>query len=161
MFGEHKGLNVKEEAAVLEEINIRSAALKELFKMVSESAASKPDEQEVDMIMANYQQKTIELRKQLKDKFEEMRNMLYVQEHICETILSKNLGHIDKELKSLKAIDYRIFGEADRWLNKANSMLENFNANENVPGFIAFNMLQGAKVAAPLDDVDGEDLLIN
>lgn len=90
-----------------------------------------------------------------------MRNRLAVQEHICETILSKNLGYIDKELKSLKAIDYRMFGEADRWLKNAGAMIENFNSNANVPNFIAFNMLAGAKAAMPEEEADGEDLLLN
>ena len=85
--------------------------------------------------------------------------MLTVQEHICETILSKNLTFVDKELKSLKAIDYRMFAEAERWLKNAESMLENFNSNAGKPGFIAFNMLAGAKNSA--SDEIGEDLLLN
>jgi hypothetical protein len=89
-----------------------------------------------------------------------MRNQLTVQEHICETILSKNLGYIDKELKSLKAIDYRMFTEADKWLKNATAMLDNFNSNANVPNFIAFNMLAGAKIAQE-EEADGEDLLLN
>ena len=35
LFGAHKGHNVKEETAVLEEINIRSEALGELFSIVN------------------------------------------------------------------------------------------------------------------------------
>ena len=42
---------------VLEEIDTRSKAMTELFKIVGDAYASKPDEQEVDAINANYQQK--------------------------------------------------------------------------------------------------------
>ena len=89
-----------------------------------------------------------------------MKNTLAVQEHVCDTILSKNLGYIDKELKSLKALDYRMFSEADRWLKNANAMLENFNSNANTPNYIAFNMLAGVKQAQE-EEGDGEDLLLN
>lgn len=69
--------------------------------MLETSAAEKPNEMEVNQLNINYKKKHDELKKSLKDRFKEMRNILTVQEQMTETILLKNLQFMDKELKNL------------------------------------------------------------
>ena len=78
-------------------------------------------------------------------KFKNMRNILIVQEQTTEAILIKNLAYVEKELKSLQAIDYKKFEEAERWLKNAKVKLDNFEQNNNNSNYIAFDMLEGAK----------------
>ena len=59
--------------------------------------------------------------------------------------MTKNLSHIEKELKNLQSIDYKMFDEAEKWLKNAKVKLDNFHNNNNNPNYIAFDMLQNAK----------------
>jgi hypothetical protein len=81
----------------------------------------------------------------LKEKFREMRMILKVQEQTTEAVLKKNLQFLEGELKSLKAIDYRMFEDAERWLKTAKVKLDNFQANNANPNYIAFEMLASSK----------------
>ena len=63
LFGSHRGHDIKEETAILEEISLRSAALTSLAKDIGDAHAAKPDEAEVDSIVENYNQKSAALRK--------------------------------------------------------------------------------------------------
>lgn len=80
-----------------------------------------------------------------------MRAKLKVQEQIVDAILKKNLSYVDNELRSLKNVDYKTFAEAERWLKNAKVRLDNFQANNDNPNYIAFDMLTNAK-QAPNDD---------
>jgi hypothetical protein len=70
--------------------------------------------------------------------------------------LKKNLQYLENELKNLKSIDYSKFLEAEKWLKKVKVKLDNFQANQNNPNYIAFDMLENAKQAN--DEFDGNDL---
>ena len=70
--------------------------------MVETGFSEKPNEMEVNQLNINYKVKHDELKKQLKDRFKEMRNILIVQEQMTEAILLKNLSYFDKELKVLQ-----------------------------------------------------------
>lgn len=74
-----------------------------------------------------------------------MRAILKVQEQTTEAILKKNLTYIENELKNLKGIDYKMFDDADKWLKNAKVKLDNFQANNDNPHYIAFDMLTNAK----------------
>ena len=63
---------------VLDEINIRQEALSELYKIVSQSASSKPDDNQVQQIDQTFRKKADELKQKLRNKFKQMRNMLIV-----------------------------------------------------------------------------------
>jgi len=76
-----------------------------------------------------------------------MRIILKVQEQTTDAILKKNLSYIESELKKLKSIDYKIFNDADKWLKNAKIKLDNFEANNDNPNYIAFEMLTNAKTA--------------
>ena len=90
-----------------------------------------------------------------------MRNMLIVQEQTTEAILTKNLQYVERELKNLQAVDYKMFGEAERWLKNAKVKLENFEANKNNQYYIAFDMLENAKTTTDdhLNDHFDDNLL--
>ena len=94
----------------------------------------------------------------MKDKFKEMRAILKVQEQTTETILRKNLSYIENELKSLKSIDYKMFKDADKWLINAKVKLDNFEANNANPHYIAFDMLENAKNAQNDGFMDADQL---
>lgn len=70
--------------------------------------------------------------------------------------MKKNLNHIENELKNLKSIDYKMFHEADKWINNAKGKLDNFEANNNNPNYIAFEMLESTY--NPNDFMNGENL---
>ena len=61
----------------------------------------------------------------------------------------------------MQSIDYKMFTDAEKWMKNVKVKLDNFKANANVPNFIAFDMLAGAKSNSPEDEADGDDLLIN
>lgn len=100
------------------------------------------------------------MKQQLKAQFKQMRNILIVQEQTTEAILLKNLTYVEKELKGLQAIDYKKFEEAERWLKTAKVKLDNFQANNNNPNYIAFDMLEGAKQNQQDDGMNNEDFLL-
>lgn len=94
--------------------------------MMESAVSEKPNEVEVNSLNINFKKKQEELKKSLKDKFKEMRNILIVQEQTTEAILLKNLQYIDKELKNLQQVDYRKFEEAESWMKNAKVKLDNF-----------------------------------
>lgn len=65
--------------------------------------------------------------------------------------MKKNLNHIESELKNLKSIDYKMFNDADKCIKNAKGKLDNFEANNNNPNYIAFDMLENAKTPATDD----------
>jgi hypothetical protein len=101
LFGQHKGHDVRPEQEVLDQINLRTECLMEMYQMMETAASEQPNEQEVSSLVFNYKKKSEELRKSLKENFQEMRNILIVQEQTTEAILQKNLVYIEKELKNL------------------------------------------------------------
>ena len=146
------------EQDVLDEINIRTECLMEMFQIVEQTAAEKPDEAMVNQIQNQFKIKSQDLRNQLKDKFKAMRAKLKVQEQMVDAILKKNLTYIEHELKNLKSLDYSKFNEAERWLKSAKVKLDNFQANNNNPNYIAFDMLANAK-STEFNDGGEDDLL--
>lgn len=70
---------------------------------------------------------------------------------MVDAILKKNLSYVELELRNLKNVDYKTFAEAERWLKNAKIRLDNFQANNDNPHYIAFDMLTNAK-QAPNDD---------
>ena len=139
------------EQDVLDEINLRSECLMEMYQIVEASSSDKPDEVQVDQILANFKLKSGDLRTQMKNKFKEMRAILNVQEQTTEAILKKNFGYVENELKSLKGLDYGMFSEADKWLKNAKIKLDTFQSNNENPNYIAFDMLE--KKTGQTDDI--------
>lgn len=80
-----------------------------------------------------------------------MRAILNVQEQTTEAILKKNFAYVENELKSLKSLDYSMFSEADKWLKNAKVKLDTFQANNENPNYIAFDMLE--KKQGTTDDI--------
>ena len=62
----------------------------EMYQIVTQTAAEKPDEAHVNQLLQDFTVKSLELKKQLKNKFKEMRTVLKVQEQTTEAILKKN-----------------------------------------------------------------------
>lgn len=66
------------EQDVLDEINIRTECLMEMFQIVEQTASEKPDETQVNQVYSLFQKKQADLKNQLKSKFQEMRAKLRV-----------------------------------------------------------------------------------
>lgn len=98
----------------------------EMYQMMETAVSEKPNEMEVNSLNLNFKKKSEELKRNLKEKFKEMRNMLIVQEQTTEAILLKNLQYVEKELKVLQQVDYKKFDEAEMWLKNAKVKLDNF-----------------------------------
>lgn len=92
-----------------------------------------------------------------------MRQILKVQEQTTEAVLKKNLNHIENELKNLKSIDYKMFNNADKWIKNAKGKLDNFEANNSNPNYIAFEMLENKTPVADdfMNSENLEDDLLN
>ena len=58
MFGNHKPHDIRMEQDVLDEIAIRTEVLMELFQIVEQTAAEKPDEAMVDQIDQQFKVKS-------------------------------------------------------------------------------------------------------
>ena len=91
-----------------------------------------------------------------------MRTKLKVQEQMVDAILKKNISYVENELKNLRNVDYSMFNEADKWLKMAKVKLDNFQANNDNPNYIAFDMLANAKQTHDeFNDADEDNLLVN
>lgn len=78
MFGNHKQHDIRMEQEVLDEINLRTECLMEMYQIVDQTAANKPDENQVNAIQIQFRKKSKDLKNMLKEKFKEMRNILIV-----------------------------------------------------------------------------------
>lgn len=78
LFGNHKQHDIRMEQDVLEEINIRTECLMEMYQHLAQAAQEKPDEQQVNQIYDQFKKKSTEMKIKLKDRFKEMRVMLKV-----------------------------------------------------------------------------------
>jgi|TARA_B110000285_G_C15129353_1_gene622438 fructose/tagatose bisphosphate aldolase len=66
------------EQDVLEEINIRTECLMEMYQHLVEANEEKPDEAQVNQIYDQFKKKSADMRTQLKEKFKEMRQIIKV-----------------------------------------------------------------------------------
>ena len=76
LFGPHKPHDIRMEQDVLDEINIRTECLMEMFQIVEQTAAEKPDQSMVESIGSQFKLKQSDLRSMLAQKFKEARNKL-------------------------------------------------------------------------------------
>ena len=51
---------------------------------------------------SDFNGKSAELKRQLKEKFTELKMILKIQEQIAETVLKKNLAFIEGEIEKLR-----------------------------------------------------------
>ena len=72
--------------------------------------------------------------------------------------MKRNLSHVENELKNLKSLDYKMFSDADKWLKNAKIKLDNFQANNDNPNYIAFDMLENAKTQGNDDFMNTDNL---
>ena len=87
-----------------------------------------------------------------------MRAIINVQEQTTEAILRKNFTYVENELKGLKNLDYKMFDDADKWLKNAKVKLDNFQANNDNPNYIAFDMLENRKQTQQDDFMNNDGL---
>lgn len=78
LFGPHKPHDIRMEQDVLDEINIRTECLMEMYQIVEQTASEKPDELLVDQISQQFKKKSTDLKSTLTNKFKEMRSKLKV-----------------------------------------------------------------------------------
>lgn len=71
-----------------------------------------------------------------------MQVQLQIQEQIAETILKKNLAHIENELQRMRKVPARLFEDTDTWNQAARELLDLFDQNADRPNFINYDMLE-------------------
>ena len=79
------------EKEVVEEITLRTELLMQIYQLVTETSENRVDQNQVQAMANDFANKSSELKRQLKDKFTELKMILKIQEQIAETILKKNL----------------------------------------------------------------------
>lgn len=62
LFGNHKSHDIRMEQDVLEEINIRTECLMEMYQHLAQAATEKPDETQVNLIYDQFKVKSQELK---------------------------------------------------------------------------------------------------
>lgn len=62
---------------------------------MEQAAKNRIDQTQVEHLNNEFQQKQMHLKLKLKTTFNEMRTALKIQENTCETVLKKNLQHIE------------------------------------------------------------------
>jgi hypothetical protein len=82
------------------------------------------------------------MRLNLKNKFNELKTILKIQEQIADTILKKNLQYIETEIAKLKKVPPHLFTDADDWSEIAKERLDMFEQNLHIPNFINYDMLE-------------------
>lgn len=134
----------------------------EMYQIVNQSASEKPDETMVSQIEDIFKAKHQNLKQTMANKFKEFRAKLKVKEQIVDAILKKNLLYLENGLKGLKSVDYSMFNDADKWMKNAKKKLDNFQANNQNPHYIAFDMLANAKQPNDeFNDIGGDNLLMD
>ena len=83
------------EAEVVNEITLRTELLMQIYALVQETSENRIDQNQVSIMANDFQAKSTELKRMLKDKFTELKMILKIQEQIAETILKKNLTFIE------------------------------------------------------------------
>ncbi len=130
------------EADVLNEIQIRTECLIEMYELVEQNQLGKVDQAEVEALYHRFKNKSSELRTLVSNRFKELKASLKIQEQQIESVLNKNLNFIESQFQSLRDQPTRLIDDADRWLKTAKVKLDNFTKNSENPHFIAFDMLE-------------------
>ena len=99
----------------MNEITLRTELLIQLYQLVQESSQNRIIQSEVHEIAEIFNKKKLEMRKHLKDKFNELKTILKIQEQIAETVLKKNFAFIEGEIERLKKVPSHLFEDADGW----------------------------------------------
>ena len=92
------------ENEVVSEITLRTELLMQIYQLVQETSENRIDQNQVSIMANDFQAKSAEMKRTLKDKFTELKMILKIQEQIAETILKKNLGFIEGEISKLRRV---------------------------------------------------------
>jgi hypothetical protein len=107
------------EADVLTEIQVRTECLMEMYQMVESNQLTKVDPNQVEMLQAQFRQKSNELKQLVSSKFKELKASLKIEEQQTEMVLRKNLQHIENHFQIIRDVPHRLFDDADKWLKNA------------------------------------------
>lgn len=160
LFGAHKGHDIRMETEVVSEITLRTELLMQIYQLVQETSENRIDQNQVQLMANDFQAKSSEMKRSLKDKFTELKMILKIQEQIAETILKKNLSYIEGEISKLRRVPQRLFEDADEWSIAAKQKLDKFEENMDKPNFINYDMLETKDAGAGPDIVNFGETLI-
>lgn len=148
------------ENEVVNEITLRTELLIQIYQLVQETSENRIDQAQVSAMAAEFQQKAADLRRTLKDKFNELKTILKIQEQMAETILKKNLAYIEGQIAKMRKVPQRLFEDVDAWTMAAKDKLDKFEQNLDKPNFINYDMLEIKDDTNP-DIVNFGDVLLN
>ena len=89
------------ESEVVNELTLRTELLINMYQIVDEISQNRIEQVTVSRMASDFKQKSSELRNMVKDKFNELKTLLKIQEQKAEMILKKNLSFIDQEIAKL------------------------------------------------------------
>jgi hypothetical protein len=84
------------EQDVVTEISTRTELLITMYQIIEESAKNRIDQREVDRLQKEFKEKSVKLKRNLQERFFELRTALKIQENMCQEVLKKNLQHIEQ-----------------------------------------------------------------
>ncbi len=84
------------EADVINEIQIRTECLIEMYELVEQNQLGKVDQAEVEALYHRYKNKSGELRTLVQNRFKELKASLKIQEQQIESILNRNLKYLEQ-----------------------------------------------------------------
>ena len=80
LFGQHKGHDVRMEPEVVNELTIRTELLIQMYQIVDDISKDRVDQVQVRQMESEFRHKSNELRNNLKEKFNELKTILKIQE---------------------------------------------------------------------------------
>ena len=122
--------------------------------MIEQNQLGKVDRAQVEMLLHRFRAKSNELKSLVSNRFKELKASLKIQEQQIDSVLRRNLNHIENQFQILKDVPTRLIDDADRWLKTAKVKLDNFSKNSENPHFIAFEMLENKRYK-----MGGEDFM--
>lgn len=78
LFGNHKNHDVRMEADVFNEIQIRTECLIEMYELVEQNQLGKVDQTEVEALFLRFRNKSMELKTLVQNRFKELKASLKI-----------------------------------------------------------------------------------
>ena len=78
LFGKHKNHDIRMEADVLNEIQVRTECLMEMYELIEQNQLCKVDSNQVESLLTEFRTKSHELKQMVSTKFKELKASLKI-----------------------------------------------------------------------------------
>lgn len=80
LFGVHKSHEIKMEQEVMQEIQVRTECMLEMYQLIEQNQEGMADPDQVEILCQKFAAKKLELNQLVKDKFKEIKASLKIKE---------------------------------------------------------------------------------